>query len=137
VQPGTSYCGSSAFQFPFCFLSFYCEAARKSLGDLVTSRIQLPGFETSGFYEIYMQNLDAMALVLSCIGTLCWIVCFWWMHRISSRQDTTLEELHEMTARIEKLSRAEHDLIRDVHPQVSEIKEKVENVREAVSSERS
>jgi hypothetical protein len=83
-----------------------------------------------------MRNLDAIALVLSFIGTLCWIVCFWWMHRISSRQDTTLEELHEMTARIEKLSRAEHDLIRDVHPQVSEIKEKVENVREAVSSER-
>ena len=81
-----------------------------------------------------MHNLT---LVLSCLGTLCWIVCFWWMHRISSRQDTTLEELHEMTARIEKLSRAEHDLIRDVHPQVSEIKEKVENVREAVSPERS
>jgi len=55
-----------------------------------------------------MQNL---ALVLSCIGTLCWIVCFWWMHRISARQNATLEELHEMTARIEKLSRAEHDLI--------------------------
>jgi DNA replication initiation complex subunit (GINS family) len=48
-----------------------------------------------------------------------------------------LEELHEMTARIEKLSRAEHDLIRDVHPQVSEIKEKVENVREVVSSGKS
>jgi hypothetical protein len=87
--------------------------------------------------KFFMQNFDAIALVLSCIGTLCWIVCFWWMHRISSRQDATLEELHEMTARIEKLSRAEHDLIRDVHPQVSEIKEKVENVREAVSSERS
>ena len=84
-----------------------------------------------------MQNLDAMALVLSCIGTLCWIVCFWWMQRISPRQDAMLEELHEMTARIEKLSRVEHDLIREVHPQVSEIKEKVENVREAVSSERS
>jgi DNA replication initiation complex subunit (GINS family) len=59
------------------------------------------------------------------------------MHRISARQNATLEELHEMTARIEKLSRAEHDLISDVHPQVSEIKEKVENVREVVSSERS
>ena len=56
-------------------------------------------------------------------------------HFIAS--EATLEELHEMTARIEKLSRAEHDLIRDVHPQVSEIKEKVENVREVVSSERS
>lgn len=88
-------------------------------------------------YEICMQTLEAMALILSLIGTLCWIVCFWWMHRISSRQDATLEELHEMTARIEKLSRAEHDLISDVHPQVSEIKEHVENVREAVSSEKS
>jgi DNA replication initiation complex subunit (GINS family) len=47
-----------------------------------------------------------------------------------------LGELHEMTARIERLSQAEHDLISDVHPQVSEIKEKVENVREVVSSEK-
>ena len=78
-----------------------------------------------------------MALVLGCIGTVCWAICFWWMHRISSRQDATLEELQEMTARIEKLSQAEHDLISDVHPQVSEIKEQVENVREVVSSERS
>jgi len=83
-----------------------------------------------------MKNSDAIALVLSCIGTLCWIVCFWWMHRISSRQGATLEELHEMTARIEKLSRSEHDLIREVHPQVSEIKEQVENVREVVSPEK-
>ena len=74
-----------------------------------------------------------MALVLSCIGTVCWAVCFWWMHRISSRQDTVLEELHEMTTRIEKLSQAEHDLISDVHPQVSEIKKQVQNVKEVVS----
>jgi len=59
------------------------------------------------------------------------------MHRISSRQNARLEELHEMTARIEKLSRHEHDLISDVHPQVSEIKEQVENVREVVSSKKS
>jgi hypothetical protein len=78
-----------------------------------------------------------MALVLASIGTLCWIVCFWWMHRISSRQDAMLGELHEMTTRIERLSQSEHDLIRDVHPQVSEIKEQVENVREVVSSEKS
>ena len=84
-----------------------------------------------------MQNFEAMALVLSCIGTVCWAVCFWWMHRISSRQDAMLEELHEMTTRIEKLSQAEHDLISDVHPQVSEIKEQVQNVKEVVSSENS
>jgi hypothetical protein len=84
-----------------------------------------------------MQNFEAMALVLSCIGALCWIVCFWWMHRISARQDAMLEELHQMTTRIEKLSQVEHDLISDVHPQVSEIKEHVENVREVVSSKKS
>jgi hypothetical protein len=79
-----------------------------------------------------VQNLDAMALVLSCVGTLCWAVCFWWMHRISSRQDALLEELHQMTRRVETLSQREHDLISEVHPQVNEIKEHVENVREAV-----
>jgi hypothetical protein len=42
-----------------------------------------------------------------------------------------LEELHEM------LSQAEHDLISDVHPQVSEIKEHVQDVREVVSPEKS
>jgi hypothetical protein len=84
-----------------------------------------------------MENFEAMALVLSCVGTLCWIVCFWWMYRISSRQDAVLEELRDITNRIEKLSQAEHDLISDVHPQVSEIKEHVEDVREVVSSERS
>ncbi len=44
-----------------------------------------------------------------------------------------LKELHEITMRIEKVSRADHDLIRDVHPKVREIKEHVENVVEAVS----
>ena len=58
------------------------------------------------------------------------------MHRISSRQDAMLEELHEMTTRIEKLSQAEHDLISQVHPQVGEIKEHVENVRQVVSPEK-
>jgi hypothetical protein len=78
-----------------------------------------------------------MGLVLSCLGTLCWAVCFWWMHRISSRQDAMLEELHEMTSRIERLSQREHDLINEVHPKVNEIKEHVQNVREAVSTEHS
>ena len=84
-----------------------------------------------------MQNFEAMALVLSCIGMVCWGVCFWWMHSISSRQDAMLEELHQVTTRIEKLSQAEHDLIRDVHPQVSEIKEHVQDVKEVVSPEKS
>ena len=57
------------------------------------------------------------------------------MHRISSRQDAVLKELHDMTSWIEELSRAEHDLIQDVHPQVSEIKEQVENVAQKISED--
>ena len=86
---------------------------------------------------VIRMNFETMALVRACVGTLCWAVCFWWMYRISSRQDAMLEELHEVTIRIEKLSKAEHDLISDVHPQVSEIKEHIENVREVVSPEKS
>jgi len=81
-------------------------------------------------------NFEAMALVLGCVGTLCWAVCFWWMYRISSRQDAMLRELREVTTRIEKLSEAEHDLISDVHPQVSEIKEHIEDVKGVVSPEK-
>ena len=77
-----------------------------------------------------------IVFLLTWVGIGCWCVCFWWMHRISSRQDALLEELHEMTTRIEKLSQSEHDLIRDVHPKVGEIKEHVEDVREAVSPEK-
>jgi hypothetical protein len=86
--------------------------------------------------QFSIQTFEVMALVLGCAGMVCWAICFWWMHSISSRQDAMLEELHEMTARIEKLSRAEHDLISDVHPQVNEIKEQVQNVREVVSPEK-
>jgi hypothetical protein len=39
-----------------------------------------------------------------------------------------LEEVHEMTMRIERLSQSEHDLISDVHPQVSEIKEQAKTL---------
>lgn len=74
-------------------------------------------------------------LVLTWIGIGCWVVCFWWMHRISSRQTAMLKELRDVTKRIEGLSQAGHDLIRDVHPQVGEIKEHVETVKEAISSE--
>jgi len=77
-----------------------------------------------------------MMWLLAWIGMGCWIVCFIWMHRISSRQNAMLEELREVTDRIERVSRAEHDLIKEVHPAVSDIKERVEDVHGAVTSER-
>jgi len=75
------------------------------------------------------------ALILAWVGTGCWIVCFWWMHRLSSRQETMLEELHEVTKRIEELSKAEHDMLREVHPNLEKIKESVKDVAVAVSAD--
>ncbi len=80
-----------------------------------------------------MGNLQTTGLLLGWLGMGCWGVCFWWMHRLSSRQETMLKELHEMTTRIERLSQAEHDMIRQVHPAVGEIKESVKDVAAAVS----
>jgi hypothetical protein len=65
----------------------------------------------------------AIAFWMTLAGTGCWGLCFWWMHRISAKQNYLLDQLREQGKRIEKLSRLEHDLIKEVHPQVSEIKE--------------
>lgn len=76
---------------------------------------------------------DDFLFWLAVVSAACWIVCFWWMHRISTRQDALLAELRDQTNRIEDLSRTEHDLIREVHPQVGEIKETVDQVAAKMS----
>ena len=78
-------------------------------------------------------DVQTIAMVLALVGTGCWGVCFWWMHRLSSRQETMLRDLKEVAKRIEKLSKVEHDLIREVHPKVEEIKESVKDVADAVT----
>ena len=77
-----------------------------------------------------------IALLLALIDTACWAICFWWMHRLSSKQEMMLKELHDVTKRIEKLSKAEHDLIQEVHPKVEEIQESVKTVSEKVSGQK-
>ena len=64
--------------------------------------------------------MDQMTIAywLTWVGTGAWVVCFWWMHRISARQDALLTELRE-------LARTQHDILREVHPDVGEIKEHV------------
>jgi len=71
---------------------------------------------------------DDVEFGITAVSAACWIACFWWMHRISSRQDALLAQLREQTNRIEELSKTEHDLICDVHPQVGEINDAVKEV---------
>jgi hypothetical protein len=61
---------------------------------------------------------ETVAYVLTWIGTGAWVICFWWMHRISARQDALLMELKE-------LAKTQHDILQEVHPDVGEIKEHV------------
>lgn len=82
-----------------------------------------------------MADTGTIAIALAWIGTGCWPICFWWMHRISSRQDAFMKELHEMTTRIEALSKVEHDLIREVHPVVGDIKQSMDEMAQAVSDQ--
>lgn len=72
-------------------------------------------------------------LLFNTIDLLCWVVCFFWMFRISARQDRVLKAISEQGRRIERMSKAEHDLIKEVHPVVGEIKERVEEMAVAVS----
>ena len=75
-----------------------------------------------------VMDKNDLALWMTLIGTVCWGVCFWWMHRISTKQNYLLDQLREQGRRIEKLSKIEHDLIKEVHPQVGEIKEGMEEM---------
>ena len=77
---------------------------------------------------IEAMDKTGFAFWLTVIGTLCWVVCFWWMYRISNNQNVLLDQLHAQGERIEKLSRIEHDLIKEVHPQVSEIKDGIDTI---------
>jgi hypothetical protein len=75
---------------------------------------------------------SGMAFSMAVAGTVCWCVCFVWMYRISALQNRLLNKLGEQGKRIEKLSRIEHDLIKEVHPQVGEIKDGMNEMIAAV-----
>jgi hypothetical protein len=68
-------------------------------------------------------NENSLSFWMTLAGTICWGVCFWWMYRLSTKQNVLLDQLRAQGKRIEKLSKIEHDLIKEVHPQVNEIKE--------------
>ena len=85
--------------------------------------------------SFYSMERDGLGLVLAVIGTACWAVCFFWMYRISRKQTSLLAEIRAQGKRIEELTKAQHDLIKDVHPQVGDIKEGVQEMIAAVKDE--
>ena len=69
--------------------------------------------------------------LVSFIDIACWGVCFWWMHRISQKQNAMLEELQEQARSIEALSKEEHEILKELHPTVQKIDEAVDEVKES------
>jgi len=63
----------------------------------------------------------------------CWGACFWWMHRISVRQNAVLDQLMSQAGRIEEISRQEHALLTEVHPNVEAIQKGVDEVSQKVA----
>lgn len=71
---------------------------------------------------------------ISILDIVCWGVCFWWMHRISARQNAVLEELQQQARSIQELSKEEHEILKELHPTVQKIDETIEQVKESTQS---
>jgi hypothetical protein len=68
------------------------------------------------------------------LDTGCWAICFWWMHRISQRQNAMLEQLQHQARSIEAVSKEEHEILKELHPTVQKIEESVDQVKESTQS---
>ena len=77
---------------------------------------------------------DTAGFCLAVAGTACWAVCFWWMHRISQRQNAMLQELQHQARSIEAVSKEEHEILKELHPTVQKIEESVDQVKESTQS---
>ena len=72
--------------------------------------------------------------LISMLDVVCWGICFWWMHRISERQNAMLEELQQQAQTIQELSKKEHEILKELHPTVQKIDETVDQVKESTRS---
>ena len=72
-------------------------------------------------------------LWMNIIGLSCWPICFWWMHRISREQNAVLKQLREQGTRIEHFSKEEHQLVKELHPRVNDIKENIQQIADATT----
>lgn len=74
---------------------------------------------------------DLFWKIVSVVELACWPLCFWWMHRISSRQNAVLSELKQQAQRIEKVSTEEHRILAELHPTVEKMEKDLDEVAES------
>jgi iron-sulfur cluster repair protein YtfE (RIC family) len=66
------------------------------------------------------------------LNFICWGVCFWWMHRLSRRQEAMLHKLQDQAKRIEDVASEENTILKEVHPAVEEIHDELKEVHETM-----
>ena len=71
---------------------------------------------------------------LGVLDLVCWGVCFWWMHRISQRQNAMLAELQQQAQTTEELSKEGAEILKELHPTVQKIDETIDQVKESTQS---
>jgi uncharacterized protein (UPF0335 family) len=88
----------------------------------------------AGHGIILMQDMPRLYYDFLAIADIaCWCICFWWMHRISSRQDAVLDQLRKQAERIERISKEQHAILTEVHPNVESIQKTVDEVSDDVA----
>jgi septal ring factor EnvC (AmiA/AmiB activator) len=75
---------------------------------------------------------EDVTYVVALLDLVCWLGCFACMFALSKKQNKMLDEIRDQGRRIEELSKKEHDLIQEVHPQVKDIKADVANMNSKV-----
>jgi hypothetical protein len=69
---------------------------------------------------------------LTVFSSLCWPVCFWWMWLISRRQNALIRDLRNQARHIADVARDEHELLKDAHPQIGEIRDAVHKLTNTI-----
>jgi len=87
------------------------------------------GNEITLMLDMLRLNYDFLTIA----DIACWCICFWWMHRISSRQDAVLDQLRKQAERIENISKEQHAILTEVHPNVESIQKTVDEVSDDVA----
>lgn len=69
---------------------------------------------------------QAMVNWLELFNAACWPVCFWWMHRISSKQNAMLADLHAQQQKVREISDEGREIIKELEPKVKKVAERIE-----------
>jgi hypothetical protein len=71
---------------------------------------------------------------MNLLNAACWPVCFWWMHRISSKQNGMLADLHAQQKKVREISDEGREIIKEIEPKVQKVAAKIDEAVAAKTS---